>query len=150
MPYSTLYRHSHAGEILTDEYDVVVACNALALNHLHPIRGVHELLRITRPGGLIVLLMRAYTTSVAEKLYFEQSYAEMARLERERRWSRTWSSLALNLYNFAQPGAFDFLWTSSDDSKASMDHERVPSDSAAQSRAARLQVYRKAQKHALH
>ncbi|GFO08489.1 Williams-Beuren syndrome chromosomal region 27 protein [Plakobranchus ocellatus] len=95
------YLNGHILEIKADYYDVAVISGGMGEGHI-PCKGLNELIRIVRPGGLIVIVMREeYLQTVAE--YRDQLEPRMSELEVQGRWKR----LARNLhpcYSFHNTG----------------------------------------------
>ncbi|KAK0054666.1 methyltransferase-like protein 27 [Biomphalaria pfeifferi] len=71
--------------ILSGSYDVALICGGMGEGHI-PCSGLDELIRVVRPGGLAVIVMREkYLTSVVE--YKDRLEPRMKELELEGKWS---------------------------------------------------------------
>ncbi len=70
----------------TDSYDGVIACGVFLGNHAPP-RGFEELIRVTRPGGHVLLTLRAGADPAVTAQYSTQDYRDaMATHEAQRQW----------------------------------------------------------------
>ncbi|EFX82038.1 methyltransferase-like protein 27 [Daphnia pulex] len=70
-----------------DEYDVVTSCGGFVPGHL-PCQAVHDLVRMCKPGGLIVIVMRYEYLTTCEELRPLEPLMDELEAKNPSRWSR--------------------------------------------------------------
>nr|XP_053644563.1 uncharacterized protein LOC128697061 isoform X1 [Cherax quadricarinatus] len=69
-----------------DTYDLLVMCGSMAPGHI-PAQCVEDFIRVTKPGGWVVLLIRLEYLLTAED-YKDKLEAHMNRLQKENMWCK--------------------------------------------------------------
>ncbi|CAG5124183.1 unnamed protein product [Candidula unifasciata] len=88
-------------KIESNYYDVAVTSGGMGEGHI-PCSGLHELIRVVKPGGLVIIAMReAYLTTVLE--YKDRLEPLMQQLEKEGKWE-TVSRTVVPRYSFENNG----------------------------------------------
>ncbi|CAL1527701.1 unnamed protein product [Lymnaea stagnalis] len=78
------YLNGTSLNIESDFYDVALICGGMGQGHI-PCSGLDELVRVVKPGGLVIIVMREkYLTSVAE--YKDRLEPRMKELELADQW----------------------------------------------------------------
>ncbi|BFZ01218.1 hypothetical protein BsWGS_04257 [Bradybaena similaris] len=99
-------------KVESNYYDVAVISGGMGEGHI-PCSGLHELIRVVKPGGLVIIAMReAYLTSVLE--YKDRLEPLMKQLEQEGKWQAVSRTVVPN-YSFDNNGVV-YIFRVSDDS----------------------------------
>ncbi|XP_066971944.1 methyltransferase-like protein 27 [Macrobrachium rosenbergii] len=70
--------------LLKDAYDVLVTAGCFAPGHL-PVKGIDDMIRITKPGGLVTIVMRKEFLDHVEE-YKDRLIPYMDEMERQEKW----------------------------------------------------------------
>ncbi|KAK6186311.1 hypothetical protein SNE40_008372 [Patella caerulea] len=84
-----------------DEYDCCVVSGGMGEGHI-PCSGLHEMIRVVKPGGLVCIVMREEYLSYVED-YKDKLEPLMAKLEKEEKWKRLSRDVIPN-YSFNKNG----------------------------------------------
>ncbi|XP_055955314.1 methyltransferase-like protein 27 [Patella vulgata] len=84
-----------------DDYDCCVVSGGMGEGHI-PCSGLHEMIRVVKPGGLVCIVMREEYLSYVED-YKNKLEPLMAKLEKEGKWRRSSRDVIPN-YSFNKNG----------------------------------------------
>jgi len=90
----------HKTDIPDGSYDCVVTAGGMGENHI-PVSGLNEMIRITKPSGLVVIVMREEYLETVEQ--YKDLEAYMNKLEQDNKWRRVLRDVVPN-YSFNKNG----------------------------------------------